>query len=137
MANQQPSTLGALRASGYQVLPVREEIRKNLVAKLSAGERLFPGIMGYEETVVPQLENAILSGHDIILLGERGAMTAGSYFWRPGMVEHGPMFSRDGGLFFFRTKGGSLSTRWVDVPGGEKLVDDYVAQRPFFAGPTG
>ena len=72
MANQQPSTLGALRASGYQVLPVREEIRKNLVAKLSAGERLFPGIMGYEETVVPQLENAILSGHDIILLGERG-----------------------------------------------------------------
>ena len=72
MPNQQPSTLGALRASGYQVLPVREEIRKNLVGKLSRGERLFPGIMGYEETVVPQLENAILSGHDIIMLGERG-----------------------------------------------------------------
>ncbi len=72
MANQQPSTLGALRASGYEVLPVREEIRKNLIARLATGERLFPGIMGYEETVLPQLENAILSGHDVILLGERG-----------------------------------------------------------------
>ena len=71
MANQ-PSTLGALRASGYQVLPVREEIRKNLIARLASGERLFPGIMGYEDTVLPQLENAILSGHDVILLGERG-----------------------------------------------------------------
>lgn len=84
----------------------------------------------------PTVEECFMLRGDI-LLGERGAMTAGSYFWRPGMVEHGPMFSRDGGLFFFRTKGGSLSTRWVDVPGWEKLVDDYVAQQPFFAGPTG
>ena len=72
MANEQPGTLGALRASGYKVLPIREELRKNLIASLEQGVALFPGIMGYEETVVPQLENAILSGHDIILLGERG-----------------------------------------------------------------
>lgn len=72
MANEQPATLGALRASGYRVLPIREEIRKNLIANLEKGERLFPGIMGYEDTVIPQLENAVLSGHDIILLGERG-----------------------------------------------------------------
>ena len=67
-----PATLGALRASGYHVLPVREEMRKNLVRKLRAGEELFPGIVGYEETVIPQVENAILSGQDIVLLGERG-----------------------------------------------------------------
>ncbi len=72
MANEQPGTLGALRASGYHVLPVREEIRKNLIAHLEKGEPLFPGIKGYEDSVIPQLQNAILSGHDIILLGERG-----------------------------------------------------------------
>ncbi|MEI6665364.1 MAG: sigma 54-interacting transcriptional regulator [Chloroflexota bacterium] len=72
MPGQQPSTLGALRSSGYEVLPVREEIRKNLIAKLSSKEPLFPGIHGYEDTVIPQLENAIIGGHDVILLGERG-----------------------------------------------------------------
>ena len=72
MANERPSTLGELKASGYVVRPVRDELRDNLIAKLRAGEELFPGIVGYEETVVPQLENAILSGQDVILLGERG-----------------------------------------------------------------
>jgi magnesium chelatase subunit I len=72
LATQQPQTLGALRNSGFEVLPVREEIRKNLITKLAAREPLFPGIHGYEETVIPQLENAILSGHDVIMLGERG-----------------------------------------------------------------
>ena len=72
MPNEQPATLGALRASGYRVLPIRAEIRKNLIASLEQGVRLFPGIKGYEETVIPQLQNAILSGHDIIMLGERG-----------------------------------------------------------------
>ncbi|HET7037904.1 MAG TPA: magnesium chelatase [Thermomicrobiaceae bacterium] len=67
-----PRTLGELRESGYTVLPVREEMRKNLIAKLRAEEPIFPGIIGYEETVVPQVENAILSGQDIIFLGERG-----------------------------------------------------------------
>jgi magnesium chelatase subunit I len=67
-----PSTLGQLRASGYQPRSVKEEMRTNLIAKLRAGETLFPGIYGYEETVIPQIESAILSGHDIVLLGERG-----------------------------------------------------------------
>ncbi|GHO60202.1 magnesium chelatase [Ktedonobacter robiniae] len=61
-----------MRASGYKVLSVKEEMRKNLIAKIRAGEELFPGIVGYEETVIPQIENAILSGQDIIFLGERG-----------------------------------------------------------------
>jgi magnesium chelatase subunit I len=67
-----PTTIGELRASEYQVLPVREEMRKNLITKIEANEPLFPGIVGYEDTVLPQIENAILSGQDMILLGERG-----------------------------------------------------------------
>ena len=66
------ATIGQLRESGYRVLPVREEMRQNLMRKMRAGEELFPGIIGYEETVIPQVENAILSGQDIVLLGERG-----------------------------------------------------------------
>jgi magnesium chelatase subunit I len=65
-------TLGELRQSGRRSLPVKQEIRDNLVRKLQAGEALFPGIIGYDETVIPQLVNAILSRHNFILLGLRG-----------------------------------------------------------------
>lgn len=65
-------TLGELKSQNYQVLSVREELRRNLMVKLEMGADSFPGIVGYEDTVIPQLENAILSGQDIILLGERG-----------------------------------------------------------------
>ena len=67
-----PSTVGELRESGYSVLSVKEEMRRNLARKIRAGEELFPGIVGYEESVIPQLENAVMSGQDVILLGERG-----------------------------------------------------------------
>ena len=67
-----PATLGELRDSGYQSVSVREEIRRNLIAKIRAEEPVFPGIIGFDQTVIPQLENAILAGQDIILLGERG-----------------------------------------------------------------
>ncbi|HTR80923.1 MAG TPA: sigma 54-interacting transcriptional regulator [Bacteroidota bacterium] len=67
-----PSTLGELKKSGYKVLPVKEEIRNNLIKKIQNGGQLFPGIIGYEKTVVPALINAILAKHDIILLGLRG-----------------------------------------------------------------
>ena len=65
-------TLGQLKASGYQVLPVKAEMRKNLICKLKRGENIFPGIIGFERTVVPQIQNAILGRHDMILLGLRG-----------------------------------------------------------------
>ena len=65
-------TLGDLRRSGAPSRPVKQEIRDNLVRKLQAGETLFPGIIGFDETVVPQLVNAILSRHNFILLGLRG-----------------------------------------------------------------
>jgi magnesium chelatase subunit I len=67
-----PSTLGELRESGYRARSIREEMRENLIARLRRGDELFPGIVGYDRTVIPQVENAILSGQDIILLGERG-----------------------------------------------------------------
>ncbi len=66
------ATLGELRASGYRSRSVKTEMRENLIARLRSGERLFPGIVGYDDTVVPQIENAVLAGQDIILLGERG-----------------------------------------------------------------
>ncbi len=69
---KRPSTLGELKESGYQPRTVKDELRANLIEKMKAGVRLFPGIIGYDETVIPAIENAILSGHDIILLGERG-----------------------------------------------------------------
>nr|MDQ3831944.1 magnesium chelatase [Candidatus Tectomicrobia bacterium] len=65
-------TLRELEKQGYRVLSVKEEMRKNLIAKLGHKETLFPGIVGYDLTVVPQIVNAILAGQDIIFLGERG-----------------------------------------------------------------
>ena len=70
--NKKPRTIEELKKAGYTILTVKEEMRKNLIAKIRKDEELFPGIVGYEETVIPQFENAILSGQDIIFLGERG-----------------------------------------------------------------
>ena len=67
-----PATLGQLRESGWQSVPVKEEVRRNAAARIAAGEALVDGVLGYEDTVLPQLENALLAGHDIIFLGERG-----------------------------------------------------------------
>lgn len=66
------ATLGELKASGYSARSVKDEMRANLITKLKAGEKLFPGVLGYEESVVPQIVNAILSKHNLILLGTRG-----------------------------------------------------------------
>src|SRR5437867_5320703 len=65
-------TLGELRRSGHRSRPVKQEVRDNLVCRLRAGDALFPGIIGYDDTVIPQLVNAILSRHNFILLGLRG-----------------------------------------------------------------
>ena len=71
-SNGRPQNIAQLRESGYQVLSVKQEVRKNLIARIRNGDVLFPGIVGFDESVIPQLENAILAGQDIILLGERG-----------------------------------------------------------------
>ena len=64
--------MAALRATGHQYRTVKAEIRENLLARLAAGEPTLPGIVGFEDTVVPELERALLAGHDMVLLGERG-----------------------------------------------------------------
>src|SRR4051794_2728799 len=72
MAKERPRTLGELKASGYRWESVKDEMRRNLIAQMTRGEPLFPDIIGYEETVVPQVQNAILSRHDMLFLGLRG-----------------------------------------------------------------
>jgi magnesium chelatase subunit I len=67
-----PTTIGELRAADYPDRTVKEELRANLLTKLGRGEELFPGILGFDDTVLPALERGILAGHDLILLGERG-----------------------------------------------------------------
>src|SRR4051812_18822920 len=67
-----PATLGQLRESGWQSVPVKEEVRRNAAVRIADGKPLVEGVLGYEDTVLPQLENALLAGHDIIFLGERG-----------------------------------------------------------------
>src|SRR4029453_13159565 len=67
-----PLTLGGLRQSGYTTRSVREEMRRNLLGVLQRGDRLLPGIIGFDTSVIPELENALLAGHHIVFLGERG-----------------------------------------------------------------
>ncbi|HJM28953.1 MAG: sigma 54-interacting transcriptional regulator [Acidimicrobiales bacterium] len=65
-------TLGKLKKSGWVSRTVKQEIRENAISQISEGKELFPSVIGYQETVIPQLENALLAGHDFIFLGERG-----------------------------------------------------------------
>lgn len=70
--SSRPATLGQLRESGWVSIPVKDEVRRNAAARIGSAEALIDGVLGYEDTVLPQLENALLAGHDIIFLGERG-----------------------------------------------------------------
>ncbi|HEX7323101.1 MAG TPA: ATP-binding protein [Mycobacterium sp.] len=70
--NDLPKTLGELRASGHRERGVKAEIRENLLTALAEGDTVWPGILGFDDTVLPQLERALIAGHDIVLLGERG-----------------------------------------------------------------
>jgi magnesium chelatase subunit I len=72
LMSERPTTLGQLRASGWVSRSVKDEVRENAIERIRDGVALFPGVLGYEHTVLPQLENALLAGHDVIFLGERG-----------------------------------------------------------------
>ena len=67
-----PRTVGELKASGHRERGIKQEIRENLLAALAEGRDAWPGILGFEDTVIPQLERALIAGHDVVLLGERG-----------------------------------------------------------------
>ncbi len=70
--SSRPATIGQLRLSGWESLPVKEEVRRNAARRIASGNPVVEGVIGYEDSVLPQLENALLAGHDIIFLGERG-----------------------------------------------------------------
>src|SRR5277367_5892813 len=72
MSHPSVATVGQLKATGYQPLSVKDELRRNTIAKLRKGEDLFPGLIGYRDSVVPQIVNGILSKHDMLFLGLRG-----------------------------------------------------------------
>lgn len=97
-------TLGQLRAAGYSSRTLREEMRENLLAALAAGRDPWPGMHGFESTVIPQLERAIIAGHDIVLLGERG----------------------QGKTRLLRTLAGLLN-EWSPVVAGSELSEDPLA----------
>ncbi|MXW94908.1 MAG: magnesium chelatase, partial [Acidimicrobiaceae bacterium] len=72
MSEPRHATLGELRASGWTSVPVRQELRRNATERIRSGLPLFDDVLGYHDTVIPQVENALLAGHDMIMLGERG-----------------------------------------------------------------
>src|SRR5947209_3303678 len=72
MTHPRPATLGQLKETGYQPCSVKDELRRNVIRKLKTSEELFPGILGYRDTVLPQIVNGILSKHDMLFLGLRG-----------------------------------------------------------------
>src|ERR1700721_2480284 len=84
-----PGSIADLRASGWESVAVAEEMRRNTARLIAAGETLVPGVLGFEDTVVPQLENAILAGHDIILLAERGQAKHRAFGPRVALLEGG------------------------------------------------
>ena len=98
------STLGALQEQGWTSRSVKQEIRDNLLTALRSGATAFPGIVGFDDTVAPQLESALLAGHDLVLLGERG----------------------QGKTRLMRTLG-SLLDEWIPVVEGCEINDDPAA----------
>src|SRR6266567_4639259 len=81
------ATVAELRASGHAYETVKDEIRRNLLAAMRAGEHRFPGIIGFDQTVIPQLERALLAGHDTMLLGERGQGKTRLIRTLPGLLD--------------------------------------------------
>jgi hypothetical protein len=86
---------------------------------------------GDRAEVHPTVEEAFMLRGEI-LLGERGIMREGCYFWRPPNVPHGPLVSKTGSMYFFRTKGGSLETRYITPPDWERTVHEYYSSGPLF-----
>src|SRR5262249_40240818 len=81
------TTVGELRASGHTYLTVKDEIRRNLLPRMRAGDERFPGITGFGQTVLPPVERALLAGHDTILLGERGQGKTRLIRTLPGLLD--------------------------------------------------
>lgn len=119
-------------ASKFSTVPAGL-VNKQLHSDPESGDRTWvaanaPGWVEERAEIHPTVEEALMLRGDI-LLGDRGAMTPGCYFWRPPMVPHGPMYSHSGAEFFFRTKGGALEVEYQSVPGWSEMVDSYRSAR--------
>src|SRR6201997_4931015 len=108
--SSRPATLGQLRDSGWQSRSVKEEGRANAAARVAAGEAMFPGVLGYDDTVLPQLENALLAGHDIIFLGERGQAKTRMIRSLTGLLDE-----------------------WLPIVAGSEILDDPYRPVPRYA----
>jgi hypothetical protein len=113
-------------------------VNKRLRQDPQSGERTWvaacpPEWMEERAEIHPTVEEALMLTGDL-LLGTRGAMTPGCYFWRPPMVPHGPMYTRRGAQFFFRTKGGTLEVEYETVPEWDRLVGAYRDEETLFSG---
>jgi magnesium chelatase subunit I len=104
MPHPSPATLGQLKATGYQPSTVKDELRRNVIRKLKSGEDLFPGIVGYRDTVIPQIINGILSKHDLLFLGLRGQAKTRILRMLPELLDE-----------------------WIPTLGGVEIADDPVA----------
>jgi magnesium chelatase subunit I len=104
MSHPRPATLGQLKETGYRPVSVKDELRRNVIRKLRAGEELFPGIVGYRETVIPQIVNGILSKHDLLFLGLRGQAKTRILRLLPELLDE-----------------------WMPVLGGVEINDDPIA----------
>jgi magnesium chelatase subunit I len=82
-----PGNLGELKESGWVSRPVKEEVRTNAIARIAEGKQLVDGVIGYEDTVLPQLENALIAGHDVIFLGERGQAKTRMIRWLTELLD--------------------------------------------------
>jgi magnesium chelatase subunit I len=109
-ASPSPRNLGELRESGHRLRSLRDEVQANLRSRLKAGAPLFPGVHGYEETVVPAVESALLCGHDMIFLGERGQAKTRMIRSLVGLLDE-----------------------WVPVVAGSEIHDDPLAPVSAFA----
>ena len=101
MSHPRPATVGQLKETGYRPCTVKDELRRNVIRKLRAGEDLFPGIVGYRDSVIPQIVNGILSKHDLLFLGLRGQA-------KTRMLRLLPL----------------LLDEWIPVLGGVEINDD-------------
>jgi magnesium chelatase subunit I len=104
MAHPSPATLGQLKTTGYAPCSVKDELRRNLIAKLRAGEELFPGIVGYRDSVIPQVVNGILAKHDMLFLGLRGQAKTRILRALPSLLDE-----------------------WIPVLSGTEINDDPIA----------
>lgn len=106
MSHPSPATVGQLKQTRYQPCSVKDELRRNLIAKLRAGEELFPGIVGYRDTVIPQIINGILARHDLLFLGLRGQAKTRILRMLPELLDE-----------------------WIPILSGVEINDDPIAPR--------